>query len=91
MTLAYHPLAEIFPLMEGAAFDELVADIRTHGLLEPIVLLDEKILDGRNRFWACEAAGIEPEFERFTGDNPLDFVVSLNLKRRYLDDSQLNN
>lgn len=59
--IEFHPIANIFPLIEGEHFDELVADIREHGLREPIVLLDGKILDGRNRYRACVAAGILPE------------------------------
>ena len=44
--LKFHPLADIFPLIEGAEFDELIADIKANGLLEPIVVHEEMILDG---------------------------------------------
>jgi ParB-like chromosome segregation protein Spo0J len=75
--LEFHPLANIFPLVEGAEFDELVADIREHGLHEPIVVYEDKILDGRNRLRACVAAGVEPAFIPYTGDDPISYVVSL--------------
>lgn len=86
--LTAHPLANLFPLMEGAAFDEFAADIRQHGLREPIVLLGGQILDGRNRFRACEQVSVQPRFEEYRGDDPAAFVVSLNLKRRHLTESQ---
>ena len=86
--LEFHPLADLFPLLEGQDFAELVDDIREHGLHEPIVVYEDKILDGRNRYRACLAAGIDPTFTAYTGDDPVAYVVSLNLRRRHLDESQ---
>jgi ParB-like chromosome segregation protein Spo0J len=82
--LAFHPLADIFPLLEGYEFEELVADIKANGLIEDIVLYDGMILDGRNRYRACCAAGIEPTYRPFTGDDPAAFVISANIRRRHL-------
>jgi N6-adenosine-specific RNA methylase IME4 len=87
-TIPFHPLANIFPLLEGEEFDALVEDIRQHGQREPIVLYQNQILDGRNRHRACLEAGIACWFEEYDGDDPLAFVVSLNLKRRHLSESQ---
>ena len=86
--LQFHPLADIFPLVEGAEFDELVADIKLHGLHEPVVLFGGKVLDGRNRLRACEAANVAPTYTVYTGDDPVSYVVSLNLRRRHLNESQ---
>jgi hypothetical protein len=88
MTLAPHPLANIFPLLDGEAFEALVADIREHGLREPVILYEGQILDGRNRYRACAAAGVDARLEMFSGDDPLAFVVSKNLHRRHLNESQ---
>jgi N6-adenosine-specific RNA methylase IME4 len=83
-----HPAAEALPLLEGAAFDALVADIRANGLIAPITLLDGRVLDGRNRMRACSAAGVKPRFEAYEGDDPVAFVISANIERRHLDESQ---
>ena len=62
--LPFHLLANLLPLMEGDEFEELVEDIREHGLYQPIVLYEGAILDGRNRYRSCREAGVEPRFER---------------------------
>jgi ParB-like chromosome segregation protein Spo0J len=86
--IPFHPLANVFPLLEGDGFDNLVASVKAHGLREPIIMLEEMILDGRNRYRACVAAGVEPCFTPFRGDDPLAFVVDANLHRRHLSESQ---
>lgn len=84
----WHPFADIFPWIEGPAFKELVEDVRANGVLEPIVFLDGAILDGRNRYMAAREAGVEYPRVEYTGDDPLGFVISVNLKRRHLTESQ---
>jgi DNA methylase len=88
--LQFHPNAEIFPLMACEEFDKLVEDIKAHGLREPLWLHpDGRIIDGRNRYFACQKAGIEPKVRTWDEEGSLvDFIVSLNLRRRHLTESQ---
>ena len=86
--IEFHPLADIFPPMEGADFEALVVDIKVNGLHEPIVIHEGKIPDGRNRYRACVAAGIEYALTLYRGDDPAGFVVSANIHRRHLTQKQ---
>ena len=88
MTTKFHPLADVLPLVEGAEFDRLVADIIENGLLNPITCYQGQILDGRNRERACRAAGVEPRYVEFEGKDPAAFVFSQNLARRHLGPSE---
>jgi ParB-like chromosome segregation protein Spo0J len=85
---SFHPLADLFPLLEGAEFDELVADIKKNGLHEPIKLLGGKIIDGRNRYRACMAAGFKPDFTHLPAVDPIKYVISANIHRRHLTAEQ---
>lgn len=89
-TRDFHPVASLFPMMTGDEFVDLSNDIRDNGLREPIWLHpDGRIVDGRNRYKACRAAGVEPKFRTWDGNGSLvEFVVSLNLHRRHLTSSQ---
>ena len=84
LLLPFHPACAVFPEMKGAEFDELVADIKKHGLRVPITTFREPIprpdgsiciyemrtliVDGRNRARACAKAGVTPRYEEFDGD-----------------------
>jgi hypothetical protein len=81
-------LRYLVPFIQGAEFDALVADVAVNGLLEPIVMYEEQILDGRNRYRACLECGVEPRFDEYTGNDPFGHVISLNFHRRHLTASQ---
>jgi predicted DNA-binding protein (UPF0251 family) len=88
MKYEFHPFTEIFPMMPSHEIDELAADIKKHGQRVPIVLYGGKILDGRNRYVACQRLKIEPRVVQFTKANPKEYVYSVNLFRRHLSTSE---
>ena len=84
-----HPTAAIFPMMPNEALDELAADIKQHGLRDPIVMLQDRVIDGRNRLEGCHRAGVEPTFTEWTGTGSVvAWILSVNLHRRHLSDQQ---
>lgn len=85
-----HPAANLFPMMPLRELELLAKDIKDNGQREPIVLLGEELLDGRNRAAACKLAGVEPLTRQWNGEggSPFSFVISANLHRRQLDATQ---
>jgi ParB-like chromosome segregation protein Spo0J len=90
-----HEMANLFPMMTGPAWKDFVNAIKTNGVTDEIVLTPDgkTIIDGRNRYKACQELGIKPLTRKF-GSRPTDgtsiagFVIRANLQRRQLDDSQ---
>lgn len=84
-----HPLADCVPMMSDDEFTELRKSLRNRGFFSThkIVMYEGKILDGRNRYLACLAEQIEPEFEDYVGDDPHGYVLG-NITRRDLDTSK---
>lgn len=100
--LSYHPLANLFPMIEGPERVAFRQSIRDKGLRVKIVMHEGMILDGRNRYRELLGLGLvehgvdwqrSPYFRAFgteesDGDDPLSFVLDLNLDRRHLNESQ---
>src|SRR5262245_9672974 len=57
LALAAHELADLLPMIDGVNFENLKGDIAKNGILEPILLFEGRILDGRNRYRAAKAVG----------------------------------
>lgn len=87
-----HPLGAIFPPLGDEDYEVLCASIKNHGLMEPIILHEGKILDGNNRYTACKKVKVMPTFRNFDpkkdGEDPIQLVIIKNLARRNLTPSQ---
>jgi ParB-like chromosome segregation protein Spo0J len=85
-----HELSKLFPPISDEDFGKLAADIKLNGLHQPIVRYQGKILDGNNRYRACELVKIAPGFTDFEGDDAKarNFVISANIHRRHLSPEQ---
>ena len=90
-----HPVASIFPPITGDDYNKLVQDIKENGLRDPITIDSEGLvlIDGRNRYIACEAAGVEPRYEKLPESydelDKINFIVSKNVHRRHLSAGQV--
>lgn len=96
-SLKAHPYADIFPMMDGKEFDAFARDCRDRGIREQIVLWQGQILDGRNRYRAAQVHDLPAangdtaafrDFDPATEGDPLEWVLSRNLHRRHLTESQ---
>jgi len=99
LPLEYHSISEIFPLLPDEELKELAEDIGENGLRVPILIYEGKILDRRNRYRAMqlipdyleEGCLDQEEYREYLPEvdgDPTKHILSLNLHRRHLDESQ---
>lgn len=91
-TYEFHEYAEVFPLLsaDSEEFQQLANDILQHGMRIPIVIYQQQILEGRNRYRVyLSHPEIELNYEDFKGNDEeaLDLVISHNVHRRHLDET----
>jgi hypothetical protein len=88
-----HPAADLFPMIQGKAWEDFKQDILTNGFQQDITLYRGQILDGRNRYKAAiELKMLDDlgvcEFDEDSDIDPYQWVISRNLHRRHLTESQ---
>lgn len=82
-------VASMFPMMTGDDYEALKNDIREHGVRQPIILHEGRILDGRNRYHICRELKVPCPSKNWDGKgSKVSFVVSENLHRRHLNPGQ---
>jgi hypothetical protein len=84
-----HPLCDLFPLMNGSDLGCLEGDLLENGLINPIVVHEGQLVDGRNRLLACKSAHVKPRFVEWrdvrSGSESLArWIWSVNAERRHL-------
>lgn len=87
-----HKYCALLPKMMDDEFQMLKSDIKEHGLLEPVVIYEHSILDGRHRHAICKELEITPEYIQFDSlgynGTALDFVISKNQRRNLSPDQK---
>jgi hypothetical protein len=87
--MEFHSLCVKYPLMPKAELERIECDMKNNGFDKrfPIILFQNKILDGRNRFVASSNANVEPVYVEFEGDESEAerLVVRANEERRHLN------
>jgi hypothetical protein len=72
-----HPALEPFPMLGEIDLARLATDVKSNGLVNPIVRQEGMILDGRARIVACDRAQVKARFVDYAGD-PVLFVLRAN-------------
>ena len=86
-----HPLSALFAQYDlaGEDLNTLAEDIKVNGLHLPITTHEGMILDGWNRFQACQIAKVRPIFISLAPSlDPWEFVKGANMLRRHMSPAE---
>lgn len=88
--LRAHPYAELLPESRGPSREALRLSLTETGQQLPVVLYENRILDGRNRYEILRSLGQPVRCVDFLGgnDEALRFALTTNTARRQLNESQ---
>lgn len=88
--LKIHEFALMLPRVTGRDYALMRDDISKNGVRVPIILFQGKILDGINRYLIAIDLGVPFKTENFNGtaENALELVMSYNVHRRHMNQSQ---
>lgn len=85
-----HDLANLIPFPNDTDLERLTEDIRLNGILEPIIIYEGKIIDGRTRQGIAVKLGIKPVYKDYDKKiDPKVYVRAMGYSRRHLTSSQL--
>ena len=87
--LEIHPIAKLIPEMDRDEYQSLKDDISGVGIINSIVIYEGMVLDGRHRYNISKELAIDIYARNFDESmDPVEYVVSENVKRRHLSKSQ---
>ena len=82
--LEQHPLSACWPPIDPETFRDIVESVRRTGVRTPIVIDEDKILDGWHRYNAAAIVGVDCPAIHYEGDDPAGMVIEANQLRRHL-------
>lgn len=89
MKYSQHPLSSAFPAMSAEEFTALKDSIGINGVLNPITIFEDMVIDGWHRYTAATESGVDcPSVVMDDSIDPIDFVKAQNENRRHLTASQ---
>jgi len=91
--LSLHPQADLVPEMSAEEFEEFAADVKKHGVQQPLELIPgtTTIIDGRTRFKAAKLADLAAVPVRdadLAGESPVAHMLRVAIHRRHLTTGQ---